>query len=312
MTSQLAPGSSQSDYNRAKQELDQLDGAYKEMAADTALAAAGWAPPPWGTAADVASLGKSLFKGDWGGALFDAIGIVPVVGDAAKAGRLGRRAKAIEAAIDAAKVKLARHAANLIEARRNAAKAYWDKIVTEGRRRYDEAIKSCSTVACKESKVGAIGEHYNQTPVSGAGKGSWQNGPRGDGDFVPDPSSPLGQQLQKFRDNPALNPTGKNLDGIPYRNGFPNFDDFVVPAGAGKAQVEIIQAGNSKDFAAADAALKQATGLTKSDLEKRFGALTWHHKEDGVTMQLLPEKLHGGSNGSGHVGGTALQKREEF
>lgn len=48
-------------------------------------------------------------------------------------------------------------------------------------------------------------------------------------------------------------------------------------------------------------------------LEKELGTpLTWHHKEDGVTMQLVPQYVHGGSNGSGHAGGASLTSKEEF
>lgn len=140
------------------------------------------------------------------------------------------------------------------------------------------------------------------------------NGSRGDGDFVPDAASPLGKQLDAVRDNPKLNPDGKPLEGIPYANGFPKYDDFVVPAGGGKAQVEIIQAGNhSTDFTADDDALFKSTGKTKDDLEAELGVpLTWHHKEDGVTMQLVPAKIHGARSGTGHAGGASLEGKEEF
>lgn len=315
MSSQLAPHSSQADYQKAKDDLAALESGYAELVADGTLAAAGWAPPPWGTAADLASLGKSLFKGDWTGALFDAIGVVPIVGDAAKAGKMGKRLKALEAAIDAAKTKLTRHLANLIEGRRAAAKKYWDDIVTEGRKKFDAATKNCSTQECKDKAATLIGKHYERTPAGGPGKGEWTNGYRGDGTYKPDPNSDLGQELADFSTNPKLNPSGKAVDGIPYKNGFPDYGDLVVPAGKGqKAQVEIIQAGNhGSDYKAADEALFAATGKTQAMLEKELGApLTWHHKEDGVTMQLLPRHVHGGSNGSGHAGGASLSGKEEF
>jgi hypothetical protein len=70
-------------------ELQQLNQKYGELAADAALAAGGALPPPFGTAADVLSLGKSLWTGDWGGALMDVVGFVPVLGDAAKLGKIG-------------------------------------------------------------------------------------------------------------------------------------------------------------------------------------------------------------------------------
>ena len=315
MTSQLESNTSQADFRKAKDDLDALESTYAELAADGALAAAGWAPPPWGTAADLVSLGKSLFKRDFGGAVFDAIGLIPIAGDAAKAGKLGKRGKQIEAAIDVAKAKVTRHLANAINGRRAAAKKYWNDIVTEGRKKFDKAIANCSTQECKDKAASLIGKHYEKTPVGGPGKGAWVDGHRGDGIYKPDPDSDLGQELAEFSSNKKLNPSGKKIDGIPYKDGFPDFGDVVVPAGAGKkAEVEIIQAGNhTTDYAAADEALKAATGKTKAELEKALGSpLTWHHKEDGVTMQLVPEYVHGGSNGSGHAGGASLTSKEEF
>jgi hypothetical protein len=307
MSSQLAPNSSQADYRAAKQELDALEANYAELAADGALAAAGWAPPPWGTAADLVSLGKSLFKADWGGALFDAIGLIPIAGDAAKAGKLGKRAHALEAAISAAKSKLTRHLANAINGRRAAAKKYWDDIVRDGRKKFDKAVQNCSTQECKDQAATLIGKHYEQTPVGGS-EGRWVNGHRGDGVYTPERDTKLGQALERFSNNPKLNPGGGKVDGIVYKDGFPDFAPFSV------GQVEIIQAGNhGSDYAAADAALKAATGKTQASLEKELGVrLTWHHKEDGVTMQLVPRDVHGGSNGSGHAGGASLQNKEEF
>ena len=234
MTSQLAPGSSQADYLKAKDELAALESSYKELAADGALAAAGWLPPPWGTAADLASLGKSLFKGDWGGALFDAIGLIPIAGDAAKAGKMGKRLKQIEAAIDVAKTKLTRQLANVINGRRAAAKRYWDDIVTKGRKQYDEAIKKCSIQECKEKNTTLIGKHYGSTPTGGKGNGEWVDGYRGDGKYKPEPNSDLGQELADFSKNKKLNPSGKKIDSIDYKNGFPDFGKLTVPAGAGK------------------------------------------------------------------------------
>ncbi|MBL8481444.1 MAG: HNH endonuclease [Rhodocyclaceae bacterium] len=303
------------EYRRAKEDLEALESAYKELAADGAFAAAGWAPPPWGTAADLASLGRSLLKCDWGGAVFDAIGLIPIAGDAAKAGKLGKRASQLEAAIDAAKTKLTRHLANSINGQRTAAKKYWDDIITEGRKKFDKAIKNCSSQECKDRAATLIGKHYERTPAGGPGKGKWTDGYRGDGKYTPDPNSDLGEELADFTSNRLLNPGGKKVDSISYKNGFPDFGDLVVPAGKGKkAEVEIIQAGNhSTDYGAADEALLAATGKTQKMLEAELGVpLTWHHKEDGVTMQLLPEYVHGGSNGSGHAGGASLLSKEEF
>jgi hypothetical protein len=184
-----------------------------------------------------------------------------------------------------------------------------------GRKQYD-AIANCTTQACRyKIPITMKGEHYGRTPMGGKGRGDWVGGTRGDGHWKPTPSSRLGKQLNNFSKNKKLNPSGKKLDLIPYKNGFPNFDDFVVPAGMGKkAQVEIPQTGDIEiDFKVADEALLASSGKTQKMLEEEIGTrLTWHHKEDGVTMQLVPEKLHGGRHQSGHAGGSSLVQNPEF
>ncbi len=103
---------------KAEKELKQLEDQYKELAADATLTAASLAPPPFGTVADVVSIGKSLWTGDWGGALLDVVGLIPVVGDTIKGATKGTKIAAkmdeVADAIKAARTKLARKKDNLI------------------------------------------------------------------------------------------------------------------------------------------------------------------------------------------------------
>ena len=41
---------------------------------------------------------------------------------------------------------------------------------------------------------------------------------------------------------------------------------------------------------------------------KRPKDMTWHHKEDGVTMQLVPKSIHGTGAGAStpHMGGASM------
>jgi len=68
--------------------LQNMGSQYADLAVDAGLAAAGALPPPFGTVADVGSLGRSLWRGDWGGALLDAVGFIPIFGDGAKAAKI--------------------------------------------------------------------------------------------------------------------------------------------------------------------------------------------------------------------------------
>jgi hypothetical protein len=66
-------------------------------------------------------------------------------------------------------------------------------------------------------------------------------------------------------------------------------------------------AGNhTTDFADAWKALSKKTGKAVKDLKTEFEAShTWHHVEDGKTMQLIPWDLHDGVR---HSGGVAVTK----
>ncbi len=92
---------------KAEKAANILDLKIKDLSADAALLAGSSLPPPFGTAADVASLAKSVATGDWGGAFWDAVGFIPIVGDGAKAAvkgtKIARRLKAINKSLDKAR-----------------------------------------------------------------------------------------------------------------------------------------------------------------------------------------------------------------
>lgn len=78
--------------------------------------------------------------------------------------------------------------------------------------------------------------------------------------------------------------------GIPFdRNGFPDFSSVS------RNTVQMPQTGNrAADFAAAN----RAAGLPSTPR-----GYTWHHHQDGRTMQLVPTDIH---RATGHTGGVAL------
>ena len=65
-----------------------------------------------------------------------------------------------------------------------------------------------------------------------------------------------------------------------------------------------MRGNRSSDFTNADKAMREKHG---ADWE-RPSDYTWHHKEDGVTMQLVPKNVH--STGAGaqspHMGGASM------
>ena len=79
--------------------------------------------------------------------------------------------------------------------------------------------------------------------------------------------------------------TGVTFD----KDGFPDF------SGVAKTTVRIEQTGSrAGDFRAAN----KAAGL-----ENTPRGYTWHHHQDGTTMQLVPRDIHGAT---GHTGGFRL------
>jgi hypothetical protein len=260
---------------RASSEVRDLAQRYGEFATDAALAAGGALPPPAGTAADAASLARSVAKGDWWGAAFDLVGFVPLAGDAVKGGRVAWKLRDLGRMVDELTVGLGRTMDDTAE----AATDFWRS--TRNMPEYRRALEACDgTTKCLDAAALKKGKQYKSTPKSGNG-GNW-NPPdgRGDGEWVPDPDSPLAE---------AIAPR----TSVTYENGFPKFDDFS------KGEIRIPQTGNSGHD------LDLADELFKKDNPgwERPEGYTWHHKEDGTTMQLVPSAVN---NNAGHAGGQAL------
>jgi len=265
---------------KAGLELKDLSKQYGELGLDITLAAGGALPPPAGTIADVASLSKSIAKGDWWGAAFDLVGFVPLAGDAVKGGRVAWKLSDLRRVID----ELTTGFAKTFSKTEDAASAFWAS--KKNMKAYKEALKDCTgRAACKDAAALKKGKQYEKTPKSGPGKGKWEpDTGRGDGEWVPEPGSKLAEAI-------------KPKTSINYENGFPKFDDFS------KGEVKIPQTGShSGDFKLSDEMYRKQIGDPKW---KRPDGMTWHHKEDGTTMQLVPSNVNGNA---GHYGGASLFK----
>jgi hypothetical protein len=107
--------------------------------------------------------------------------------------------------------------------------------------------------------------------------------------------------------------------GIPYHNGYPQFSTLALKGGEvnllpgqkvliGGSQRDVGMVGKMSDFEVADAMAAQMTGMKDATafrewrLDKGF---TWHHRENGVTMQLVPTALHASIP---HIGGASFQR----
>lgn len=258
----------------AYSELQQLNKKYGELAADTGLAGASMLPPPYGTAADLVSLGKSLWTGQWGNALFDAVGIVPLAGDLIKGGRIANKLNDFRKALDVASTGLNR----AFDSTKAAATRYWDDIAKANKKAYQDALAKCNgSRACREAAALEKGPQYANTPTSGK-NGEWVTGERGDGVWKPANGGPE----------------------ITYSNGFPNYSGHAAQT------VDIPMKGNrTTDFTAADQAVRDQLG--DPDWRRPAG-YTWHHNENGTTMELIPSSIHATGQGAStpHMGGASL------
>jgi len=81
------------------------------------------------------------------------------------------------------------------------------------------------------------------------------------------------------------------VTGVPFNSGFPDFSSAAIK------EVQLAGlTGTAKDFNLAN----KAAGLTETP-----AGYTWHHVQDGATMQLVPTDIHAST---GHTGGAAWLK----
>ncbi|KFF67752.1 hypothetical protein IW01_15545 [Pectobacterium brasiliense] len=314
-----------------RKKVADMESQYNELIVDSGLAAAGAAPPPFGTAADVVSLGRSLFKGDWGGAALDALGFIPILGDGAKAGKIAAKVQKVTEALSKAKAALN---TKVFATTRENAKKYWKELIAKRKQeKLDKEIGKCKTEECKklarEKFENDKSMDVGRLPSSEKGKWVDKDGnpcPPGTGFYKPDEQK-----------NPslyaALKDHGKHEQGIPFKDGHPDFSGFPPlkdgkPIGDGGKpyQVEIDMRGKlakdlgeDDDFTKSYDAFEKKYGREVTPDEDRFGV--WHHEPDGVTMSFVDKRVHhayrvketGESNsGTAHSGGNSMWGDTDF
>ncbi|MBP2847914.1 HNH endonuclease [Dickeya oryzae] len=299
-----------------------MESQYNDLIVDSGLAAAGAAPPPFGTAADVVSLGRSLFKGDWGGAALDALGFIPILGDGAKAGKIAAKVEKVTAALSKAKAALN---TKVFATTRENAKKYWKELIAKRKQeKLDKELGKCKTEECKKLAKEKFEKDKSMDPgrLPYSEKGSWVGPdgkpcPPGTGMYKPDPEK--NKSLYEVV-------TRHGKEGVPFKDGHPDFSGFPPlkdgkPIGDGGKpyQVEIDMKGNGSDFSSARNAFSEKYGKKLPKDQERLG--TWHHEPDGVTMSLVDKDIHTAyknsetgsvNSGTPHVGGDSMWRSEDF
>ncbi|MBX3668458.1 MAG: HNH endonuclease [Rhodocyclaceae bacterium] len=285
---------------RVKSQLDELrtdtQDAARELKLDemqSALDLAGMADPT--PVCDAASALISVARGDWFGAGMSLVSMIPYAGDA-----IGKTAKGARLLKRLAKLKR-RIADNVARGR---------QIVADALKKDAEAIRAKRALAKAEKiEEGVI----NGCPVGGnrfgtqSPKEGWGKGERGNGEWDPGKSGLDKDKVKKIESVTGGKP-------VRFENGNPDFSEYVHQTkGAdgklvdAKVEIELDRAGNREnDFRAAREAMAEKLGVEHYEEPKGW---TWHHKEDGTTMELIPSALH---NNVPHSGSVSVAKDPSY
>lgn len=230
---------------------------------------------------DGVSLGMSVASGDWVGAFLSGVSFVPYLGDAvAKPVKLIRATKAItriekEAAALAKTINHYKSAAVKIQQRRMAAAAERARRAKEAAERFAQA-KKCPTCKKPSNRFGT------QLPTTGKWKGE------------------------------AGNSRWTSEDGsisLDYKAGYPDFRTSQPKSVHPDGEVQILMNGDATDFTAARDAMRDKLNDPKwpGSRKTQPEGYTWHHTEDGSTMQLVRSDIHAKSeSGASHIGGESI------
>jgi hypothetical protein len=259
------------------------------------LGAAGFVPG-LGAVPDLLDAGVYVLEGDMISAGASAAAALPIAGDAAKAatlvGKAGKQAARV-AAEKAAK-----------EAAEKVARETAERLAKEAAER---AAKEAAEKAAKE----AVGKKINKE----AGEAAAVGVQKGDGIKVrksrakkpnePKPRQPRNYEKKVVNEDGSVTYTLKNEKGelveVTYKNGYPDFSPVTYEGKLGKAEAEIEMTGkNSVDFSRAN----EKAGFGKGAYDHPDG-YTWHHHQDGKTMQLVKTDVHGAAP---HTGGASAAR----
>ena len=235
-------------------------------------------------ASDAISMGMSIAEGDWVGAFLSGVSFVPYLGDTiAKPIKLARASKTV-AAIERKAAALAKtidhykSAVIRIAQRKMAAAAERARRAMEAGKRFAESMK-CQSCPKVSNRFGT------QLPT----KGTWK-GEKGNSLWTSDDKS-------------------VSLD---YKEGYPDFTTSnppsIYPKGDGKVEIEMM--GDKSDFKSARDAMRKKLGDANWPGDSTRNApedYTWHHSEDGTTMQLVDKNIHAkAKSGIAHIGGESI------
>lgn len=271
-----------------KKQEGNLENLNSELALDLAQSAvdiAGIADPT--PISDAIGAGMSLYRGDLVGAGLSLVSMIPYAGDAlgktAKGARLAKKMAALKKKISGAIAAVKKARAAKIAAKKKAVTALRAKRKAAAMKKH-AAAKKCK--GCRKPTGNKFGTKSPQDGVDGKWKGE-----KGNSEWHPDPNTPNGKAV--------LEATGGKP--VKFKDGYPVFTPHA------KGSVKIDMTGSSSDFTKARDAMREKLGDPSwpggGPKQKAPKGWTWHHHQDGATMELVPTDLN---NRVSHTGGDSL------
>lgn len=250
----------------------------------------------------------SLFRGDFLGAGLSAVSIIPYLGDAAKAGKLGKWAQTIERAVDLAKTDSA--FARTVGPQLNRLKAALDDVGDATLSKLPQPVQDTFTrMRGKLAEFAPLPARMSRAEfdalpaISGPGRhvkpsgGAWANPPNFD------KWTDRGGKILANADG-SYTYIRKDLVQVRYNaQGYPDFAPHLDhPSGVRSVDVPATR-DRTADFRAANQAAGHPEWGSQSPPD-----YTWHHHESGTYIQLVPRHIHGGDAVNpkfSHAGGVA-------
>ncbi|TKC98280.1 PAAR-like domain-containing protein [Polyangium fumosum] len=231
--------------------------------------------------ADLTGAGLALADGDWLGAGISVVSAaVPYVGDLAGKGIKAARAAKALAKLDRLLLKWQAHLANAAAAARKAKEAAKKRIT----RKRAGGVGGLRTAPRNPGDGGFAPRKQGGGKDGGGGGNGGPKKPRKP--HQPDRAK-WEQNGGTVRDNPDGSTTFRRKDGVEVtydKDGFPDFTRYRHPE-VNDVQIEFT-GKYSKDEALAD----KAAGINKKFRDSQD--YTWHHHQDGKTMQLIEREVH--------------------
>ncbi|MEN0116500.1 MAG: hypothetical protein AAGD15_07215 [Agrobacterium cavarae] len=237
-------------------------------------------------AADLTSAGIRAVKGDWWGALFSAVSAVPfgdLIGKSKLLARYGPKGAKLGGAIASYFGKSAKALQESLVGMKGA------KAAIAARKRALEKVREAmkkkrAKKNCAECKKVPNG----RMPANGK-NGNWTDAA---GNKIAQPAD--GNGFFKFSETKTL-PDGTKVDGIAYKDGFPDFDKYVV---GGKQDISVV----TGDAATDARTLQRELGVANPG----HSDYVLNHFEDG-TVGYVPRVVHDTAGGGvAHVGGASM------